>query len=558
DLEVVEFDLLSQIEGIGGMLVPQAHAKQIGLMTYVDPDIPFRLLGDPVRLRQVLVNLAGNAIKFTSKGCVAVSADLMSAGAQHVSIRFSVQDTGIGIEPGILPSLFEAFTQADGSTTRRYGGTGLGLAISKQLVELMGGSIEVESQPGAGSTFSFTLEMRVGSNVRRLPARAEVRGTRVLIVDDDKMSRDILSRYVTAWGMIAKTAQGAGEALEMLTRSAEGPERFHIAIVDLRMAGVDGIRLGYAIRRNRAIAQTKLVLVTAYDAPTVGQAAIRAGFSCYLTKPIRHSQLYDAISDTLLGSVPVTIKPAVRAVEAAHRDTILLAEDNAVNRTVSLQQLKKLGYTVDAVANGKEAVERVAGGTYGLVFMDCRMPVMDGFEATRAIRKIESRTGRRVPIVAMTANALSNDRDDCLAAGMDDYLTKPVGLDDLRAVLKRWLGESEESTVIDSDRISGIFGGDRDAVVEFFASVVPSIGALCEKIFETSDVAELRELVHELKGAASNIGARELAIAAADLERGLAGGSDNQAALQILLTKLEQSWERFREAMDNQPEASFG
>ncbi|HKU81595.1 MAG TPA: response regulator, partial [Candidatus Tumulicola sp.] len=329
-------------------------------------------------------------------------------------------------------------------------------------------------------------------------------------------------------------------------------------IVDLRMTGVDGIRLGYAIGRNRTIAQTKLVLVTAHDAPTVGPAAIRAGFSCYLTKPIRHAQLYDAISDALLGSAPAFAKPALRPVETARRGTILLAEDNAVNRTVSLQQLKKLGYAVDAVANGKEAVERAGGGAYGLVFMDCRMPVMDGFEATREIRKRESRTGKRVPIVAMTANVMANDRDECLAAGMDDYLTKPVGLDDLRAVLQRWLGESEESEVIDSDRINGIFGGDRDAVVEFFASVVPCIGALCEKILATADVPQLRELVHELKGAASNVGARELAVAAADLERGLMDASGNRAGLQSLLTKLERSWERFRKAMDNQPEASFG
>ena len=556
DLEVVEFDLLSQVEGIGAMLVPQAHAKQIGLMTYVDPAIPLRLLGDPVRLRQVLVNLADNAIKFTSRGCVAVSADLISSGSQRVALKFSVTDTGVGIEPDVLPSLFEAFTQADDSTTRRYGGTGLGLTISKQLVELMGGTIDVESQPGVGLTFSFSLAMRVGADVRRLPPRADLRGRRVLIVDDDPTSRDILSRYVSSWGMIAKTAQSSGEAMDKLGANPKGPDRFEVAIVDLRLSGLDGIHLAYAIQRNPAIAQTKLLLVTAFDEPSVGPAAIRAGFSSYLTKPIRQSQLYDALSEALLGAVEVVSKQALRPVPAKRRDAILLAEDNVVNSAVALQQLTRLGYTVDVVGNGQEALEKVTSGAYGLIFMDCRMPVMDGFEAARAIRKLESRTGKRVPIVAMTANALSSHREECLTAGMDDYLTKPVGLDDLRAVLKRWLG-SAESEIIDRDRINGIFNGDRDAVVEFFASVVPSIGALCEKIVQTTDATALREQVHELKGAASNIGARELAVAAADLERGLTDGLRNPAAIQASIAVVEESWVRFRDAMD-EPEVSVG
>ncbi|HEY1654583.1 MAG TPA: response regulator [Candidatus Tumulicola sp.] len=556
DLEVVEFDLLSQIEGIGAMLVPQAHAKQIGLMTYVDPAIPPRLLGDPVRLRQVLVNLAGNAIKFTSEGCVAVSADLISSGLQRAALKFSVTDTGVGIEPDVLPSLFDAFTQANDSTTRHYGGTGLGLTIAKQLVELMGGTIDVQSQPGDGSTFSFALTMRVGADVRGLPPRADVRGRRVLIVDDDAMSRDILSRYVSSWGMIAKTAQSSGEALDKLAASPKGPDRFDVAIVDLRLSGLDGIHLAYAIQRNRAIAQTKLLLVTAYDDPTIGPAAIRAGFSSYLTKPIRQSQLHDAISEALLGTPEIASRTAVRPLPVKRRDAILLAEDNAVNSAVALHQLTKLGYTVDAVGNGQEAVEKMKSGAYGLIFMDCRMPVMDGFEATSAIRKLESRTGKRVPVIAMTANALSTHRDACLAAGMDDYLTKPVALDDLRAVLKRWLG-SQENEIIDRDHINGIFNGDRDAVMEFFASVVPSIGALCEKIAQTIEAPQLRELVHELKGAASNIGARELAVAAADLERGLMDGLRSRAAIQALITVVEDSWLRFRDAMD-EPAASVG
>ena len=356
--------------------------------------------------------------------------------------------------------------------------------------------------------------------------------------------------------MNTSTAHTAVEALDILTKAAKTDDPFDVAIIDLRLSQVDGIQLGYAIQRNRNIARTRLLLVTAYDTPAVGQAAIRAGFSSYLTKPIRQSQLYDAISDALHGASPVASTPALRRVEMTHNDAVLLVEDNAINRQVAIQQLKKLGYTVDAASNGREAVERASCVTYALIFMDCRMPIMDGFEATRAIRRLESHTGKHVPIVAMTANALSNDRDECVVAGMDDYLTKPVGLDDLRAVLKRWLGEATDNEIIDRDRIDGIFGGDRDAVVEFFASVVPSIGALCDRIAKTPDAPQLRELVHELKGAASNIGARELAVAAADLERALLDGSRSRASLQSLVRGVQQSWQRFREAMD-EPESSI-
>jgi PAS domain S-box-containing protein len=555
ELELVEFDLLHKIESIGALFSTQAHTKQIGFVTFVDPSLRNRLLGDPTRLRQVLTNLVANAIKFTAGGCVALSADVVSLTELVGRVRFSVRDTGIGISSEKVPTLFEAFRQADGSTTREYGGTGLGLSISKNLVELMGGEIAVESVPNRGSTFSFTLDFPVGSVANR-PAHLELAGIHALVVDDDAMSRDILSRYATSWGVHVSTAQHAAEALVILQSAAQSEQPYDIAIVDLRMPEIDGMQLAEKIRSNPLLHQTRLVLVTAYDGPAQGQAAIAAGFSAYLTKPVRQSQLYDCISGALFDLVDELVPEAAPQAVAERRDRILLAEDNPINRQVALQQLRKLGYSADSATNGKDAVEQSRKVDYDLIFMDCHMPVMDGFEATKAIRSRESRTGKRVAIIAMTANALRRDRDASLAAGMDEHLTKPVSLDDMRSVTNRWLGNQEEMKIIDRGRIEDIFGDDRSAMVEFLAGVIPGIGDICEKTARSTDLPCLRELAHELKGAAGNIGAGELASAAVALETGL-GKATNCIELRLPLLDVANAWTRLHHLAET-PDAIFG
>jgi two-component system sensor histidine kinase/response regulator len=524
-LEIVEFDVLAQVEDVGGMLRLQALEKGITLMTYVDPAIPSRLLGDPMRLRQVLVNLVGNAVKFTEAGGVAVVVELLPSEGENARISFAVRDTGIGIDPDVIPKLFTSFTQADGSTTRKYGGSGLGLTISKQLVSLMGGKINVESAVGKGSTFSLVLEFRKTEQEPGRPERNALRGVRLLVVDDDAISRDILERYLRSWDVRVSLVGTADEALRLLRKSRLENEAFALALVDWKMPGIDGMEFARIIRSDPALADTKLILVTAFDRDDQGAKAIASGFSAYLTKPVRQAQLYDNLADAISG---VTVKEVRREhvlPQATHDQAILLVEDNPVNRQVTLRQLERLGYHADVAENGREACTRIMRRRFDVVLMDCQMPIMDGFEATRAIRQRESRTGGHVPIVAMTANALSGDRDRCVAAGMDDYLSKPVSLDELRVQLERWLSPQPASPqILNPQQIVDIFGEDNQGAVAFLVGVAPRVEALCRKIVEERDEKRLRELAHELKGAAANIGATDLARAAIDLEARIKDG----------------------------------
>jgi two-component system, sensor histidine kinase and response regulator len=421
---------------------------------------------------------------------------------------------------------------------------------------MMGGTIEVETAPNRGSTFSFTIEFQVVPGMLARPARLDLAGIQALVVDDDAMSRDILSRYATSWGIYVSTAQSADEALSILRGAAERNQPYDIAVIDLRMPEIDGMQLAETIRLDPLLARTRLVLVTAYDGPSQGQAAIRAGFSAYLTKPVRQAQLYDCITGVLLGMVE-ELPPEAAVVAVPERcDRVLLAEDNAINRQVALQQLRKLGYTADSVTNGKEAVVQAREIDYDLIFMDCHMPVMDGFEAAKAIRSRESRTGRHVAIVAMTANALPRDREACLLAGMDDHLTKPVSFEDMRAITDRWLGSPEENKIIDRGRIEELFGDDRNAMSDFLTGVMPCIGLLCDKTAQSTDLPGLRELAHELKGAAGNIGARELATAAFALEAGLGTATDCDE-LHAPLLEVAHAWSRLNH-LAARPDALFG
>ena len=549
ELEIAEFDLLKLIENVASMLGPQAHKKSISLMTYVDPSIP-PLFGDALRLGQVLLNLAGNAVKFTGEGGVATIVDLASVEKDWIELRFAVRDTGIGISAETLPRLFEPFNQADGSTTRRFGGTGLGLTISKRLVELMGGTLEVRSETGRGSTFSFALNFRAAAP-RDAGQRTGLRNIRAIVVDDDVLARDILSRYANSWGLRASVAETANEALSMMRDAAAKGEPYKVAIVDLRMPQVDGLELGRRIKADPGIADAKLLLVTAYDEPERGPEAIASGFAAYLTKPVRQSHLYDAILNALsdrrsgeTGHVPA--QPVSR-----RGGRLLLVEDNEVNRHVFLRQLERLGFTADWAANGAEALAAIEQASYDLVFMDCQMPVMDGFQATREIRKIESRTGKRVPIVALTANAMAGDREACLAAGMDDYIAKPVNLAEIARAAGRWLpiagAKDGQPAAIDRQRIRDVLGDDAGEILAFFAASLPSLRRRCEALATEADGNKAREFAHEVKGAAANVGAPELAAVAAALEVRLKNGDGSLPAGDAILA----AFERFDLAVSN-------
>jgi len=446
ELEEIGFDLLGTVEAVAGLLAMQAHAKGLVLMTYVDPKIQRRLDGDPGRLRQVLVNLVGNAVKFTERGSVIVSADLLEEDATSVTVRFSVKDSGIGISAETRKMLFEPFRQADGSTTRKYGGTGLGLSISKQLAELLGGSISVESALGLGSTFTFTARFKRAESEAHLALPAQLHELRTLIVEDDPNAREVLQHYFSAWGMQSAVASNAADALIMLHESAAVGTPFDLAIIDYRLPDRNGIELSREIKADARTDGTRLILMSGYDPPE-RSATAGAGIVRFLPKPVRRSLLFDSIAETFhqdkadllpKAPMPATASPATSAMPQQRSERILLVEDNRVNHRLAILQLEKLGYTASSAYNGREAVEALEKQSYDLVFMDCQMPEMDGFAATQAIRNNESyKEGARVTIVAMTANARSEDREACLAAGMDDYVAKPVRLDDLRGALER-------------------------------------------------------------------------------------------------------------------------
>jgi len=450
-LEEIDFELLPVVEGTADLLAWKAREKSLTLLTFVDPAIPRFLKGDPGRLRQVLLNLAGNAVKFTNHGEVVIIATLESEDNDGLTVCFEVSDTGIGISEEVQQKLFQPFTQADGSTTRKYGGTGLGLSISKRLVAMMDGEIGVRSQLRQGSTFWFTVRLLKASAVAPLtPARLDLQGLRVMVVDDSEVGRHLVHRYLLAWGMRNGSASNSIEALDLIRHNAAG-DPYQIALIDLYLPDLDGIELAREIKSNPAHAGTRLIALTAFDSGGQRERALEAGFAAYLTKPVRQSQLFDCIA-TVMGQPvpqPKNTAPAGQGLgesaasavadSARQKTIILLAEDNAANQKLALLLLKKIGYTAHAVGNGREAVAAVLRTPYALVLMDCQMPDMDGFEATMAIRTAEDSTGRHIPIVALTAHAMEGDREKCLAAGMDDYISKPINIDHLRRVLKRWL-----------------------------------------------------------------------------------------------------------------------
>jgi PAS domain S-box-containing protein len=445
-IETIDFDFTQIVEEAAELLADRAQSKGIELVTWMPEDVPRWLRGDPGRIRQVLVNLIGNAVKFTEEGevLVRVSAEESAPGGR--TLRVEVQDTGIGVPAEARDKLFAAFTQADGSMTRRYGGTGLGLAICRSLVQLMGGDIGFVGRSTGGTTFWFTLPLvPAASPVASAPRDlVSLEGARVLIVDDNATNREILRHQTAAWRMRHDSAISGPDAIARLRQAHAGGDPYALVILDMQMPDMDGMAVARAIKSDRALRGTRLVVLTSL-AHHASDAELRAaGIAAYLTKPVKQSRLFDslviAMSD---GDAPAqrrrSVAPASAVQENYRGVRVLLAEDNAVNQKVALRQLQKLGIEADAVGDGQEVLQSIVRTPYDVILMDCQMPNLDGYETTRRIRQDEARTPsrRRVHIIALTAHAMPGDREACLAAGMDDYVSKPMRLDELGQALSR-------------------------------------------------------------------------------------------------------------------------
>ncbi|HEY9250533.1 MAG TPA: response regulator [Rariglobus sp.] len=462
--EMLDFDLSETVESTLDMLAERAQAKGTELVMAMSPDVPHFLRGDPGRLRQVLVNLIGNAIKFTRGGEVVVRVNLQGPDKSPVVLEFSVHDTGVGIPLEAQSKLFQAFTQADNSTSRRYGGTGLGLAISKQLVLMMNGRIGLESEPGKGSTFRFTAQFEKSSGTQA-PVSGERYGwsnLRVLVVDDNATSRQILRHQIFAWKLQKGSAASGHEALRVLRAAAAEGHPYDVALLDVEMPEMDGLTLARAIKSEPAIAGTRLIVMTPLGHAPAERKMQEAGIDASLSKPIKQSHLFDSLVAVIgktgmaTPSVPkhgtLPLPPVSAGLRATLDGTrILLAEDNAVNQKVALAMLAKLGGSADAVADGIEVLDSLQHIPYPLILMDYQMPEMDGLETTRIIRKRELDSGPACPwpapvyIIALTASAMQGDREKCLAVGMNDYVSKPVRPGELQAALERWAASLKAS-----------------------------------------------------------------------------------------------------------------
>jgi two-component system sensor histidine kinase/response regulator len=448
DLEIIDFDLREVIDNTMDLLAAQAHSKGLELAAFLRPEVPLQLRGDPGRLRQIVNNLVGNAVKFTAHGEVIVTVSRISETSTQAVLGFEVRDTGIGIEPKAQERLFEAFSQADGSTTRKYGGTGLGLAISKKLVSLMNGQIQVSSVPGKGSSFSFTAEFEKQTIALKSVVRHDLNGLHVLIVDDNATNREILDHHTRAWKMRSALAAGGHQALEMLRKDA-ARDPFELAILDMQMPEMDGLMLARAIKADPEITSTRLVMLTSLGNQLDAEDMKQAGIEACVLKPVKQSRLFNRIAEVMAGHMPLARKKSATGtltmksgmlppvVLTRKQARILLAEDNIINQKVALGLLQNIGYEADVAANGLEVLAALDRRPYDLILMDCQMPELDGYETTQRVRANPSSQSMR--IIAMTANAMRGESEKCLEAGMDDYLSKPVRLEALRDMLARWM-----------------------------------------------------------------------------------------------------------------------
>jgi len=536
DLEQIDFLLRDCVDDTAATLALRAHKKGLELACHVHSDVPDALVGDPSRLRQILVNLIGNAVKFTEQGEIVVTVETQLQTDNNVTLHFSVSDTGIGIPADKLGLLFQAFSQVDSSTTRKYGGTGLGLAISTQLVQLMGGRTWVESAVGRGSTFHFTANFARSKNPPpEIPVDAvSLRGLPVLVVDDHATNRRILQQMLSNWGMRPTVVASGSEALTALERGVQSGQPFSLVLLDGMMPNMDGFSLAERIQKQPELVGAALMMLSSADRKEDAVRCRNLGVSAYLVKPVRQSDLLDAIVTTvhtkLHSREAKRPAPAPAPSLAQHRLRLLLAEDNAVNQKVAVRLLEKRGHQVFVVGTGKDAVEALKQQSFDAVLMDVQMPEMDGFEATAVIRAFEQASGTHMPIIAMTAHAMKGDRERCLEAGMDGYVAKPLQAETLYAAVEsagRGGASSVESAslpeapLFDPQAMLAHFGGDAELVKEVIVVFLESSPAWLAEIraaLTAGDSTRLRNAAHTLKGAISHFGAAAAYNAAQQLE----------------------------------------
>ena len=566
--ETIDLDLRHAVEGVVELLAERAQSKRLELVSLVHHDVLTSLRGDPGRLRQVLMNLVSNAIKFTEHGEVVVRAVRHAETDRDVIVRFTVQDTGIGISEETRGRLFQAFSQADGSTTRKYGGTGLGLAISKRLVEMMGGEIGVDSTPGVGSIFWFTarFEKQPNTSVVDVACAQDLRAARILVVDDNATNRRIVRLQLKSWDIASDEASSAEEALLVMRREYDAGHPFDLVVLDMQMPSVDGLQLARNIKSDPALADTRLVMMTSLGKTEHDAEITEAGILLCLTKPVKQSKLYDALATAMSNSTNDVLDPLASNASSASASVtpsasrgnarILVAEDNPVNQKVILRQLAKMGYAADAVANGLEVLQAFTRIPYDLVLMDCQMPEMDGYAATRELRR-RSGSSARVPIIALTAHAMEGDREKCFVAGMDDYISKPVNVEELQAKLARWLSlrpPVAEATVapssvdepVDLPLLRNVADGDTgfmNELVELYLIDAGKRVAALRHAVTSGAVTDVEQIAHTLAGASMASGMRAVAPPLRKLERMARAGQlvDATALVEEVATQLDRT-----------------
>ncbi|MDE2511028.1 MAG: response regulator, partial [Elusimicrobia bacterium] len=548
-LDSIDFDLCETVERSVELVAQQAQRKGLEVTVSIGPAVPPVLRGDAGRLRQVLLNLLGNAVKFTEKGEIGVTAEAVPAGDRS-RVKISVRDTGIGIPRESQAHLFQSFSQVDASTTRKYGGTGLGLAISRQLVELMGGRIGLDSEPGRGSSFWIEIPFEIGDGVKEEPRTAlpNLKSVRAIVVDDNATNREIVRAQLAAYGMACDGAPGASEGLAMMRAAVAEGRRYGLVILDLQMPHTDGLTLAAKIRGDAVLGRPPAILMTSLGGELNAGEMAAAGLSACLTKPVRHSSLYDALMTSLSGASPEPAeKPAAPAPAGLRR--VLVVEDNSVNQKVILLQLRKLGHSADAVGSGTEALESLEKIGYDLVLMDCQMPEMDGYDATREIRRREAAEGRRrIPVIALTANVMPEDRRKCFDAGMDDFLSKPVRLEDLARAINGRAAPVVRREILHELREMAGDEGYKQIREEFSRSTLKQLAAM-HGAADAGDREALRRFAHTLKGASGSLGAAGLESLCRDLEAALAdpGATD----FRPLIARMDVEFASAKKAMDD-------
>ena len=570
-LEHVPFAVRDTIEDSVKLLAPRADQKGLELSCRIAPDVPATLAGDPGRLRQILLNLVGNAVKFTDTGEVGVEVTVSEQSDDDVLVRFTVRDTGIGVPEDKRWEIFGAFVQADASTTRRYGGTGLGLTISSQLVEMMGGRLWLESEPGVGSQFHFVVRLAVPEHTGAIPPRAfDLRTIRALVVDDNATNRRILAEILESWQMAAVGVATAGEALEALHAARLAGQPFHLVLTDALMPEVDGFTLAAQIAADPQINAVKIVLLTSAGSPAL-QGRRTAMFVATLVKPVKQSELLDAIVTAF--AAPATAgrrrraTPARRSRRAARALRVLVAEDNPTNQTLVAALLEQQGHHVSIVNNGRLAVERAAQEPFDLILMDVQMPEMSGLEAAAAIREAERRTGGHIPIVALTARAMTGDREQCLAAGMDAYVPKPLRAEELFAAIDAIAGspaseappptgparppDQKNAGSVDRSALLAGFGGRGDLVkqvIDVFLTDAPVMLGRLNEAVRASNAVEVAAAAHAIGGSAGLFSQGEVYADARALEQRAGSGDlsvanracqDIERSVSRLMTELE-------------------